>query len=127
MHLAHTNASNVANSQGGAHSSNVVVRPYPNVLTSVGKYALNDNERFMNVISRVKYHTLPSRSASASPASCPVFVEFLGPCESASSAIRLRATARSSGVIHPEEFSGKSGRTKMEMIATKTKILLWVV
>jgi len=45
-----TNATRVANTQGGAQSRRVTVRLYPSVAVRVGKNALNEREMMMEVI-----------------------------------------------------------------------------
>ena len=49
-HLVTTNATKVANTQGGAQSRRVIVRLYPRVAVSVGKNALKEREVMMQAI-----------------------------------------------------------------------------
>jgi len=48
-----TNATRVANTQGGAQSKRVTVRLYPSVAVRVGKNALNEREMMMEVMLHV--------------------------------------------------------------------------
>ena len=52
-HLVTTNATRVANTQGGAQSRRVTVRLYPSVAVRVGKNALNEREMIMEVMLHV--------------------------------------------------------------------------
>lgn len=49
-YLVTTNATRVANIQGGAQSRRVTVRLYPSVAVRVGKNALNEREMMMQVM-----------------------------------------------------------------------------
>jgi len=49
-YLVTTNATRVANTQGGAQSRRVTVRLYPSVAVRVGKNALNEREMMIQVM-----------------------------------------------------------------------------